>query len=179
MRAQVLTVAVLACLATACMAEGIDLGPAHEEVDAAQAARDRRACVDAMDELIEKGCPGGYAPRFQSGGEPVVATDVEEVGIPICGGVGRIVEAEAIADPEWVGVEIFQRRSCIVGCFAPPCGEGLDLCIAGWPSGELCNARCSDDIDEASCRSAVLVCNDLEPDEVDPADEACGLEAER
>ena len=55
----------------------------------------------------------------------------------------------------------------VVGCFGPTCSEGHDLCFAGWSSGGLCNFRCSDDIDEESCQSSVLVCNDIEPDEVD------------
>ena len=122
------------------------------------------------------GCPKGLLFRAQWGGDPIFATSIEDAGMPVCGGVGRLVDADDIEDPDWVGSNIFQTPSCIVGCFVPECGRPSDACMAGFASGGLCTNYCSDGIDEQRCRSLVMECNGIDPDEVDPEDEACGLE---
>lgn len=172
-------VVVFAGWAVACAdtSAGID-ATGKDDTDDAQLAHDREACRDAADELRDRGCPLGLLPRAEIGGEPVAATRIDDAGIPICGGLGRWIEAGDVAEAEWVGTEIFQNPQCTIGCFVPECGRPSDVCVAGLASGGLCAADCRDGADAQGCRSLVLKCNGLEPEEVDPDDEACGLGAD-
>lgn len=147
----------------------------HDD-EAAQKAEDLQACRDAAEELFDMGCPSGFGPAVHSGGEPFSATEIEAVGIPICGGIGYLIDADDIVDPKLVGTKITQNSHCVAGCFAPYCGGHTDVCMAGWASGGLCTFFCGEGIDEQSCRESVLVCNGLEPEDVDPEDQSCGLQ---
>lgn len=170
-------------LAVAAIVSSAACNPGESEVattradddDAAQKADDLQACHDAAEELFDMGCPAGFGPRVRIGGEPFSATVIEDVGIPICGGIGYWIDADAIVDPEWVGTNITQNSHCVAGCFGSYCQGHTDVCLAGWASGGLCTSYCSHDIDENGCRESVLACNGLEPEEVDPEDEGCGL----
>jgi hypothetical protein len=167
----VLTVSSASCSP----ADDADMGAEHDDVDAEQKAHDRQVCLDAAAELVETGCPLGYLPRVQYG-IPAASTDIEAVGSPICGGVGYFVDGDDIEEWEWVGVDIVQNSFCTVGCFAPYCQGHANGCFAGRVSGGLCLFSCGDDTDEESCLEAVMLCNEIDPETVDPEDEACGLE---
>lgn len=156
--------------------EGEVVTSGGDDDDAAQKADDLQACRDAAEELFDMGCPSGFGPRVQLGGEPVHVTEIEDAGIPICGGIGYLIDADAIEDPEWVGTKITQNSHCVAGCFASYCQGHTDACMASFASGGLCTSYCGDETDEQSCRESVLACNGLEPEDVEPEDEACGLE---
>jgi hypothetical protein len=171
-----LGLAVLALAAAACSpAEGDVHTSGGDDIDATQKAHDRQVCQDAVTELIDMGCPPGYAPKVQLGA-PAAATDLEAVGISICGGVGYFVDADDVEDAQWVGTTIAHNSYCTVGCFAGICQGSADLCVADFAAGDgLCLAYCGD-TDEESCRASVLSCNGIDPEDVDPDDDACGLE---
>jgi hypothetical protein len=171
-----LSVAALAPSASACIATKGEIETTGEDAhdDPAQKARERQECIDVMHEVLEMGCPPLLAPRARFGGDPMAVTHVEDAGISICGGIGFLVDADAIEDPEWVGTDIFQNSYCTVGCFIPYC-QG-PLCVAERASGGLCDWSCRHDTNEQSCRESVLSCNGVDPGNVDPDDEACGFE---
>lgn len=178
MRRTTLTLAVAAIVSSAACNPGESevATTRAEDDDAAQKAEDLQACHDAAEELFDMGCPAGFGPRVYSGGEPFSVTEIEAVGIPICGGIGYWIDADDIVDPKLVGTKITQNSHCVAGCFAPYCGGHADVCMAGWASGGLCTFFCGEGTDEQSCRESVLVCNGLEPEDVDPEDQSCGLQ---
>jgi hypothetical protein len=125
--------------------------------------------------VFGRGCPAGFLPRARFGGTAVSATEIEQAGSPICGGLGYFVDAEAVEDVEWVGTDITQNAACTVGCFIPSCQRGQDVCF-GRSEGVLCSF-CSRDVEEGDCRDFVLGCHGLEPDDVETGEGGCGIES--
>ena len=163
-----LSLAPLVVCSAACSSadDEADMAAEHDVVSVEE-DDDRTVCREAVAELAELGCPGGYVPMARLG-TPVTVTDIEEVGLPICGGRGYFLDGEDVEEPDWVGIDIVQNSHCTVGCFASYfCRGHANGCFVSDDSGNLCRFSCGVRTDEESCRESTMECSAIDPDAVE------------